>query len=210
MALAFDFRQELFGQWPVAQGYLVEQLDRLFAGLSAVQPLFSLVTVPPSSSVMATDSSGILAWIPQTQAIGASVTSINGDTTAAQTINAGSGLSVSNTGATHTITIAGNLLTPPYGGTGIANNAASTLAISGNFATTFTVSGTTSVTLPTSGTLVNSVVASLPSLGTVGTLTPTGGYNAVDGSAGISTTITSASLAGKTITVKNGLITGFA
>lgn len=39
------------------------------------------------------------------------------------------------------------------GGTGIANNALSTLTITGNFGTTFTVSGATSVTLPTSGTL---------------------------------------------------------
>lgn len=39
------------------------------------------------------------------------------------------------------------------GGTGVANNAASTITISGNFGTTFTVSGATSVTLPTSGTL---------------------------------------------------------
>lgn len=40
-----------------------------------------------------------------------------------------------------------------HGGTGVANNASSTLTISGNFATTLTVSGTTGVTLPTSGTL---------------------------------------------------------
>ena len=39
------------------------------------------------------------------------------------------------------------------GGTGVANNAASTLTISGAFATTLTVSNTTSLTLPTSGTL---------------------------------------------------------
>jgi hypothetical protein len=39
------------------------------------------------------------------------------------------------------------------GGTGVANNVASTLTISGSFGTTFTVTGTTSVTLPTSGTL---------------------------------------------------------
>ena len=39
------------------------------------------------------------------------------------------------------------------GGTGVANNAASTLTISGSFATTLTVSGTTGVTLPTTGTL---------------------------------------------------------
>lgn len=49
-------------------------------------------------------------------------------------------------------------ITPPnLGGTGIANNAASTLTISGNFATTLTVTASTGVTLPTSGTLVSSV-----------------------------------------------------
>jgi hypothetical protein len=40
-----------------------------------------------------------------------------------------------------------------YGGTGVANNAASTLTISGNFATTLTVTEATGVTLPASGTL---------------------------------------------------------
>jgi len=39
------------------------------------------------------------------------------------------------------------------GGTGVANNSASTITISGAFGTTFTVSGTTAVTLPTTGTL---------------------------------------------------------
>ena len=39
------------------------------------------------------------------------------------------------------------------GGTGVANNAASTLTISGAFATTLTVTGATGVTLPTSGSL---------------------------------------------------------
>lgn len=54
-------------------------------------------------------------------------------------------------------------LSPASGGTGIANNAASTLTISGNFATTITVTGFTSVTLPTSGTLATtSQIPSLP------------------------------------------------
>lgn len=42
---------------------------------------------------------------------------------------------------------------PALGGTGVANNASSTITISGNFGTTFTITGTTGVTLPTSGTL---------------------------------------------------------
>lgn len=45
------------------------------------------------------------------------------------------------------------ILAPTNGGTGVANNAASTLTISGAFATTLTVTATTSVTLPTTGTL---------------------------------------------------------
>ena len=50
------------------------------------------------------------------------------------------------------VTVAGTL-SAANGGTGVANNAASTLTISGSFATTLTVSGVTGVTLPTSGTL---------------------------------------------------------
>jgi len=61
---------------------------------------------------------------------------------------------------TITATLNGNatnvsgIVLPANGGTGIANNNASTLTISGNFATTLTVSGPTSLTLPTSGTIV--------------------------------------------------------
>ena len=40
-----------------------------------------------------------------------------------------------------------------HGGTGVANNAASTLTISGAYGTTLTVSNTTALTLPTSGTV---------------------------------------------------------
>ncbi|MEK7589302.1 MAG: hypothetical protein AAB479_01570 [Patescibacteria group bacterium] len=58
-----------------------------------------------------------------------------------------------NTGVITTGTWNGSVITPAFGGTGVANNAASTLTISGNFATTLTVSGVTSVTLPTAGTL---------------------------------------------------------
>ena len=45
------------------------------------------------------------------------------------------------------------IVSPTNGGTGIANNAASTLTISGNYATTLTLTGATSVTMPTSGTI---------------------------------------------------------
>lgn len=50
-------------------------------------------------------------------------------------------------------TYSGGVISPVYGGTGISNNAASTLTITGAFATTLTVTGATGVTLPTTGTL---------------------------------------------------------
>jgi len=53
----------------------------------------------------------------------------------------------------------GAVIGPAYGGTGVANNAASTLTISGAYGTTLTVSGTTALTLPTSGYLISSVSA---------------------------------------------------
>lgn len=59
-------------------------------------------------------------------------------------------------GANSDITSLTGLTTPlgaAYGGTGVANNVASTLTISGNFATTLTVTEATGVTLPASGTL---------------------------------------------------------
>ncbi len=56
-------------------------------------------------------------------------------------------------GQTKTSALFSGVLPPPNGGTGIANNTASTITISGNFASTFTVSNTTAVTFPTAGTL---------------------------------------------------------
>jgi len=56
------------------------------------------------------------------------------------------------------------IVPPANGGTGVANNAASTITISGNYATTFTVTAATNVTLPTSGKLATfgqAVVAAL-------------------------------------------------
>jgi len=51
------------------------------------------------------------------------------------------------------LTALSGTLGPASGGTGVSNNAASTLTISGNFPTTLTVGASTSVTLPSSGSL---------------------------------------------------------
>jgi hypothetical protein len=50
-------------------------------------------------------------------------------------------------------TVVSGIVGPANGGTGVSNNAASTLTISGAFATTLTVTAGTGVTLPTTGTL---------------------------------------------------------
>lgn len=67
---------------------------------------------------------------------------------------------------------------PANGGTGKANNAASTLTISGAFASTFTITGVTSVTFPTSGTL-----ATTSQLPTGANPTTSVGLSIVNGSA---------------------------
>ena len=61
-----------------------------------------------------------------------------------------------------------------YGGTGVANNAASTITITGAYSLGLTLSANTDVTLPTTGTLATTGVATLSSLTSVGTIT-TGG-----------------------------------
>ena len=58
-----------------------------------------------------------------------------------------------DTGAITTGSWTATVISPVYGGTGKANNVASTLTITGAYATTLTVTGTTGVTLPTTGTL---------------------------------------------------------
>ena len=78
--------------------------------------------------------------------------------------------------SSNTITSFTGVLSPVNGGTGVANNAASTITISGSFGTTLTVTGTTAVTLPTSGTLLSTAsVVTISQGGTNGTATPTAG-----------------------------------
>lgn len=65
----------------------------------------------------------------------------------------------------------GTVISPVYGGTGVANNIASTLTISGSFATTLTVTAGTSVTLPVSGTLYGTLAGSITSAQLASSLT---------------------------------------
>lgn len=67
----------------------------------------------------------------------------------------------------------GVVIAPAYGGTGVANNAASTITISGSYASTFTLTGTTGVTFPTSGTLLSTAAAVTVAQGGTGLATLT-------------------------------------
>jgi hypothetical protein len=110
------------------------------------------------------------------------------------------------TWSTNTLDYAGSITSATWngvaiaanrGGTGVANNVASTLTITGNFGTTFTVTGTTSVTLPTSGTLAttSNTVASFsggstgltPSTATTGAVTLAGTLIVGNGGTGATT-----------------------
>lgn len=59
-----------------------------------------------NDDVLTTDGAGNLHWSTKTGGGGVSVSSINGDSSAAQTIAAGTGLSIVNSGATHTLSVA--------------------------------------------------------------------------------------------------------
>ena len=57
-------------------------------------------------------------------------------------------------------------LGPASGGTGVANNAASTITLSGAYGLTLTLTGATSVTLPASGTLTQTIASGALALAT--------------------------------------------
>lgn len=127
---------------------------------------------------------------------------------------------IARTDATQTFTGVQTFGTPiaaGSGGTGVANNAASTIAISGNFGTTLTVSGTTAITLPTSGTLAvlgaNTFTAAQTApayiVGSTNVNAQTGTtYTLVSGDNGKVVTLSNAGAI--TVTVPSGLGAGFA
>ncbi len=103
----------------------------------------------------------------------------------------------------------GSVLGAAYGGTGIANNAASTLTISGNYATTLTVTGITGVTLPTTGTL--STLAGVETLSNKTLTTPAVTTSLTTGSttfALLNTTATTVNFAGAATALNIGAATG--
>jgi len=135
------------------------------------------INVPNSSKMYVVNNS-------TTGGYSITVRGVTGPTTGVTIANGEKAIIYWNTVASDFVRISSSVITnftgtlsAANGGTGVANNAASTITISGNYGTTFTVTGTTAVTLPTSGTLVNTAVTTLSSLVSVGTIT-TGTWNA--------------------------------
>ena len=100
-----------------------------------------------NGQVLTATTAGAPSWAAP--ATGGTVTSVAASVPSIFSI---SGSPITSSG-TLAMTYSGTALPAANGGTGVANNAASTLTISGAFATTLTVSGATGVTLPTTGTL---------------------------------------------------------
>ncbi len=119
--------------------------------------------------VITTDGNGVLSWVANGTGVTTGITSLNGLTAAIQTFANDTNVTITSATATHTVGWAGTLA-PARGGTGVANNAASTITITGSYALGLTLSAATSVTLPTSGTLATTAVATLSSLTSIGTI----------------------------------------
>lgn len=84
-----------------------------------------------------------------------SLSSVSGNLLAEGSVPASAlvGTDIATVGTITTGTWNGTVISPLYGGTGIANNVAMTVTGSGNFAYTRTLVGVTNVTFPTTGTL---------------------------------------------------------
>lgn len=132
---------------PEHVGQLGVQLDtgNLYEGTALSAGSWSPVRIETLSTGVAGSVNGTLRMFNASNGFGTTITSPNA--TADRTLTA------PDESGTIALIGGGGAMLPAQGGTGIANNNASTITISGNFATTFTVTGTTGVTLPTTGTL---------------------------------------------------------
>jgi len=117
---------------------------------SASAGAWAFLTAPSAEQVLCTDPLGGIIWASSLP------TFVQLNITSLGTISAG--------------TWNGSIISPVYGGTGVANASGSTITLggaltfSGPFTFTGNLTGNTSVTFPTSGTLVTTAVTTLSSL----------------------------------------------
>lgn len=188
--ISIDALTALFAAIPTTSG----SDGQLLIGHTASDPIWTTVTgdIGISAAGLVTIASHAVSNAKFRQSAALSVVGVAGNATAdvADIAAASDGQVMRRSGAaigfgavdlTSANAVSG-ALPATKGGTGVANNAASTITISGSFGTTFTVTGTTSVTLPTAGTLAtlagsealtNKTINGLTITSTTGTLTIT-------------------------------------
>lgn len=156
---------------------------------SSTTPAWSTATYPATTTVneiLYSSSSNTIAGLT-TANNGVLVTGAGGVPSIGSTLPAAVQGNITSTGTITSGAWNGTIISPTYGGTGINNGAytitlggsistAGGLTLSGNYTSTFTFTNNTAVTFPVSGTLVNSAVATLSSLASIGTIT-TGTWN---------------------------------
>lgn len=111
------------------------------------------ITVPATTGTLAL-TSDLTGFVTAVTGTSNRITSSGGTTPAIDIAATYVGqTSITTLGTITTGTWGGSVVTPLFGGTGVANNAAMTVTGSGNFAYTRTLTAATNVTFPTTGTL---------------------------------------------------------
>lgn len=135
------------------EGVIEAAIDTL-ANLTSVQGhtltlVGDLVTAGGAYNLTLTMSAATNVTLPTT----GTLATLAGAETFTQKVSYNGLVITADTGAITSGSWTATVISPVYGGTGIANNVASTITISGAYGLTLTVSNTTSLTLPTTGTL---------------------------------------------------------
>ena len=137
----------------VSKVWIIENATTGSQSIIIKQGTGATVTIATGTKVMVySDGAGAGAAVISANPSAAASGTVTSVAASVPTLLSVSGSPITSSG-TLAFTYSGTPLPAANGGTGVANNAASTLTISGAFATTLTVSGATGVTLPTTGTL---------------------------------------------------------
>ena len=171
-------------------------------------------TAGTNNYVLTTDGSGTLSWSDKTGGVPGSISSINGDSSAAQTVTSGTGLTINNSGATHTLSL-DQAVVPTWTGAHTLTSAAPQLTLGVNATTLGAVKmfGNTSgnVTVQPAAAAGTDVVVTLPSAtGTLVTKAQADTYYDVAGAAAAVTPTTLGLVIGTNVQAYDADLTTYA